>query len=405
MSEARGRTGTGQCPGSRVAVEAAGAVGEYLARGGPLSVADGSGVIGELEELLCGLLGVENALTFSSGTAALHCGYLALDLEPGSEVIAPVLGFHAAVTPALHCGLSPVLVDVDPASGTMSPAALRAAITSRTRCVTVVHYLGHPAEMNEITAICREHGLALAEDCSHAYLSSYRGKPVGTFGDFAAWSMHETKALPAGEGGFLATPHQHVRDRALLAGHYRGRAHTQVTDPGLREFAETGLGLKYRLHPLAAVVALTQAGTLRARVGRRQGLLARLSAALDAVPGIAPPAVAGHVSMGGWFSYRPVAPELAAAGLVRFLESLRAAGVPAHEPSVGPLDALPLLSGPAPLRAAAATWRPRLCGPFDGARAYQRGRLSVTVRDGDSPALMDDYAAAFTAAAAEAAQQ
>jgi perosamine synthetase len=209
---ARSRSSAHVSKSQAVAVEAAGAVGEYLARGGPLSVADGSGVIGELEELLCGLLGVENSLTFSSGTAALHCGYLALDLEPGSEVIAPVLGFHAAVTPALHCGLSPVLVDVDPASGTMSPAALRAAITSRTRCVTVVHYLGHPAEMDEITAICREHGLALAEDCSHAYLSSYRGKPVGTFGDFAAWSMHETKALPAGEGGFLATPHQQVRD-------------------------------------------------------------------------------------------------------------------------------------------------------------------------------------------------
>ncbi|MGH3246572.1 MAG: DegT/DnrJ/EryC1/StrS family aminotransferase [Trebonia sp.] len=403
MSEAPVRHGTGQDPASRAAIEAAGAVGEYLARGGPLSVADGSGVIGELEGLLCGLLGVKNALTFSAGTAALHCGYLALDLEPGAEVIAPVLGFHAAVTPALHCGLSPVLVDVDPASGTMSPAALRAAITGRTRCVTVVHYLGHPAEMDEITAICREHGLALAEDCSHAYLSAYRGQPVGTFGDFAAWSMHETKTLPAGEGGFLATPHRRILDRALLAGHYRGRAHTQVTDPGLREFAETGLGLKYRLHPLAAVIALARAATLRSRVESRQRLLTRLSAALETVPGIAPPTVAGHVSMGGWFSYRPAAPSLEGAGLTRLLESLRAAGVPAHEPSVGPLDALPLLAGPAPLRAATATWRPRLCGPFDGARAYQRGRLSVTVRDGDTPALMDGYASAFAAAAREAA--
>jgi dTDP-4-amino-4,6-dideoxygalactose transaminase len=403
MNEVPGIPLAGAGHGSRAAAESSRAVGEYLARGGPLSVADGSGVIGELERQLRDLLGAENALTFSSGTAALHAGYLALDLEPGSEVIAPVLGFHAAVSPALHCGLSPVLVDVDPASGTMSPAALRAAVTSRTRCVTVVHYLGHPAEMDEITAICREHGLALVEDCSHAYLSTYRGRPVGTFGDFAAWSMHETKALPAGEGGFLATPHQRVRDRALLAGHYRGRAWTQVADSALREFAETGLGLKLRLHPLAAVIALTQAATLRRRVERRQEALARLSAALEEVPGIVPPAVAGHVSMGGWFSYRPAAPELDEGGLARLLESLRAAGVPAREPSVGPLDELPLFRGPVPLRAAQATWRPRLSGPFDGARAYQRGRLSVTVPDDADPALAGRYGAAFAAAMRAAA--
>lgn len=384
---------------SPVALAAAEAVREYLAKGRPLSVADGSGVIGELERSLSTLLDVKNVLTFSSGTAALHSGYLALDLPPGSEVIAPVLGFHAAVTPALHCGLSPVLIDVDPHTGTMSASALREAITERTRCVVVVHYLGHPAEMDEITAICREHDLLLVEDCSHAYLSTYRGRPVGAFGDFAAWSMQETKAVAAGEGGFLATPHRWVLDRALLAGHYRGRSHFQVADAALRQFAETGFGLKYRLHPLAAVIALTQAATLCARVEHRQRLLARLSDGLDQVPGIVPPTVADHVNMGAWFSYRPALPELAEEELDHLLAALQAAAVPAHRPSVGPLDELPLFSKAVPLRSADATWRPRLCGPFEGALAYQRGRLSVTIRDSDGPALMDSYVSAFAAAA------
>ena len=382
--------------------EVAGVVCRYLESGGPLSVADGSGVIGELEQRLEELLGVSGVLTFSSGTGALHAAYLALDLPPGSEVIAPVLGFHACVTPALHCGLSAVLVDVDPGTGNMSPAALRAAITSRTRCVTVVHYLGHPAEMNEITAICRKYGLRLVEDCSHAYLSAFRTRPVGTFGDIAAWSMDVKKTLSAGVGGFLATPYRELADRALLAGHYRGRSHTQVADPALRAFAETGLGLKYRLHPLAAVIALAGAGTLRARVERRQVLLSRLSDGLAQVPGITPPTVRGDARMGGWFSYRPAAPGRDDAALGRLLEDLRAGGVPAHLPSIGPLDELPLFTSPVPLQAAAGTWQPRLCGPFDGARAYQRGRFSVTVRDSDSLDLMDAYAAAFAAAAAAA---
>jgi perosamine synthetase len=371
------------------------AVRRYLEEGGPLSVADGTGVIGELERRLEELLSVRNVLTFSSGTGALHGGYLALDLPRGSEVIAPVLGFHASVTPALHCGLNVALVDVDPETGTMSPGALRAAITRQARCVVVVHYLGHPAEMGEIAAICREHNLLLVEDCSHAYLSTWRGRPVGTFGDVAAWSMQARKTLSAGEGGFLATPDRAFFERAVLAGHYRGRSHAQVTDPALARLAETGLGLKYRLHPLAAVIALAGAEKLQARVEHRQRLLGRLSSMLAEAPRIVPPVVRADVSMGGWFSYRPAAPDLADADLARFLEALRATGVPAHLPEVGPLDAEPLFREPVPLLAATGTWRPRLCGPFDGARAYQRGRLSVTVTDADDEARMDAYAAAF----------
>jgi perosamine synthetase len=194
-------------------------VSRYLAQGGPLSIGDGSGIIERLERLLEELLSVENVLTCSSGTAALHSAYLALDLPTGSEVIAPVTTFHASITPALHCGLSPVLADVEPETGNLSPTALREAITNRTSCVVVTHNLGHPAELDEISEICRKHELRLIEDCSHAYLSVYRGKPVGTVGDIAVWSMQAAKTLVAGEGGFLASKDRGLFERACLAGH------------------------------------------------------------------------------------------------------------------------------------------------------------------------------------------
>ncbi|MCX4763628.1 aminotransferase class V-fold PLP-dependent enzyme [Streptomyces sp. NBC_01275] len=373
-------------------------VARYLGRGGPLSIGDGSGIIERLERRLEDLLGIRNVLTCSSGTAALHSAYLALDLPTGAEVVAPVTTFHASVTPALQCGLTPVLVDVDPDNGNMSPSALREAITERTRCVVVTHNLGHPVELDEIADICREHGLRLIEDCSHAYLSTYRGRPVGTVGDIAVWSMQAAKTLVAGEGGFLATEDRALFERACLAGHYRGRSEKQIADPALRAFADTGMGLKYRLHPLAAVIAWSEAAHLVERVERRQRLLTRLSSRLEKTPGVRPPVVHDDVTMGGWFSYRPTLVPRGddpRAAFERSVDALQKAGVPAHRPSIGSLDSMPLFTGPPPLRHATSTWRPRLCGPFDGARAYEQDRLSVTVTAADDLDRMEAYADAF----------
>ncbi|MFH8802717.1 DegT/DnrJ/EryC1/StrS family aminotransferase [Streptomyces sp. NPDC017936] len=382
--------------GSGIAESTIEEVTRYLKQGNPLSIGDGSGIIERLERRLEELLGIENVLTCSSGTAALHSAYLALDLPTGSEVIAPVTTFHASVTPALQCGLAPVLVDVDPDNGNISPAAVREAITDRTRCVVVTHNLGHPVELDEIAAICREHGLNLIEDCSHAYLSTYRGRPVGTVGDVAVWSMQAAKTLVAGEGGFLATKDRTLFERACLAGHYRGRSE-RITDPELRAFSDTGMGLKYRLHPLAAVIAWSEAAHLVERVERRQKLLSRLSARLEDIPGVRPPRVREDVGMGGWFSYRPT---LVTSGddatcYERTVKALQRAGVPAHRPSIGSLDSMPLFTRTPPLRHAEATWRPRLCGPFEGARAYEKDRLSVTVTAEDTVDRIEAYADAF----------
>lgn len=196
------------------------ALASYVRGGGRLSIADGSGVIGQLEERLGKVLGLGNTLTFASATAAMHAAYLALDLPPGSEVIGPVNTFHASLTPAAHCLLNAVLVDVEPDTGNMSPDALEAAIGPMTRCVTATHYLGHPAAMDEISAICRARDLRLIEDFSHGFLSTFQGEPVGTFGDVAVGSLQERKTWVAGEGGVLATARRELFERAVLAGHY-----------------------------------------------------------------------------------------------------------------------------------------------------------------------------------------
>ncbi|MFD9281044.1 DegT/DnrJ/EryC1/StrS family aminotransferase [Streptomyces mirabilis] len=381
------------------------ALADYVRDGGRLSIADGSGVIGQLEAQLSEVLGLSNPLTFASATAALHAAYLALDMPPGSEVIGPVNTFHASLSPAAHCRLNAVLVDVEPDTGTMSPAALEAAIGPMTRCVTVTHYLGHPAAMDEITAICRARHLYLIEDFSHAYLSTLQGQPVGTFGDIAVGSLQERKTLVAGEGGILGTRTRALFERAVLAGHYRGRALT-LENETLRAFGDTGLGLKMRMHPLAAVVALANTGRLVERVTARTTLLERFSRLLEGVPGVQPPVVRPGAGMGGWFSYRPQIRELKpGVGTDDYLHRLQAAGVPAHYPSIGPLTDMPLFTDPIPMRAAADTWRPRLCGPFPGATAFDTGRISVTVTPQDTPQTIDAYATAFAGVSRDLAAQ
>ncbi|WP_329529553.1 aminotransferase class V-fold PLP-dependent enzyme [Streptomyces sp. NBC_01462] len=373
------------------------ALAQYVRGGGQLSIADGSGVIGRLEAQLSDVLGLSNTLTFASGTAALHAAYLALDLPPGSEVIGAVNTFHASLTPAAHCRLNAVLVDVEPDTGTMSPAALEAAIGPMTRCVTVTHYLGHPAEMDKIAEICRARDLRLIEDFSHAVLSTWQGRPVGMFGDIAVGSLQARKTLVAGEGGILGTRLRSLYERAVLAGHYRGRA-LALEDEALRVFGETGLGLKMRMHPLAAVVALANAERLVERVAARTALLERFSRLLEPVPGVRPPVVRPGAGMGGWFSYRPQIQTLQlkrGADTDGYLRSLQAAGVPAHYPSIGSLQDMPMFTDPVPMRAAAGTWCPRLCGPFPGAAAFDAGRISVTVTPHDSPQTIDAYAATF----------
>ena len=388
---------------SELAPQTVDAVHRYLTRGAPLSIGDGAGVIRQLEEELSRVLGIATVITCSSGTAALHSAYLALDLPPGSEVIAPVTTFHASITPALHCGLSPVLVDVEADTGNLSVSAVEQALTNRTRCVVVTHNLGQPADLDAIAAVCRRHDLRLIEDCSHAYLSTYRGRPVGTYGDISVWSMQARKTLVAGEGGFLSTADQTLLDRACLAGHYRGRSEAQIADPLLRRFADTGLGLKYRLHPIAAVIALSELQLLAERVARRGRLLERLSRRLADIPGLKAPAVHPQRTMGGWFSYRPsLAYEL---DLDQFLRHLSAAGVPAHRPSVASLDEFPLFQGPAPLKHAEATWRPRLHGPFRGAREFERNRFSIAVSARDDEPKIDAYADAMGKAAAAVGAQ
>src|SRR5207249_3027548 len=136
-----------------------------------------------------------HGLVMNSGTAALHSAYFAAGVGPGSEVIVPSYTFFASAAPILQCGGTPVFCDVDERTLTADPDDVERRITPRTRAICVVHMWGNPARMDRFSEIARRHRVALIEDCSHAHGASYRGRPVGSWGDIGCFSLQGEKAV------------------------------------------------------------------------------------------------------------------------------------------------------------------------------------------------------------------
>jgi dTDP-4-amino-4,6-dideoxygalactose transaminase len=150
--------------------------------------------------------GTSECIALNSGTSALHLALLAAGVGPGDEVITVPFTFVASVAAVLYAGARPVLVDIDPRSFTMDPAAIQAAITSKTKAILPVHLYGQPADMDPIMDIARRHGVVVIEDAAQAHGAKYRGRPVGSIGDMACFSFYPGKNLGAyGEGGAVTT--------------------------------------------------------------------------------------------------------------------------------------------------------------------------------------------------------
>lgn len=220
-----------------------------------ISIYDGRGIFVDFEKQFAARHKRPFAVLCSSGTAAIHSMFIAANLHSGDEVICPAYTFFATVTPLLFTGAKPILCDCD-ANGNIDPNEIVNKITKRTKAVVVTHMWGIPAEMDKIKTICKRHKILLLEDCSHAHGAEYHGKLVGSFGDLAAWSLQGSKNITGGEGGIMLTSNRNFYERALLLGHYNKRCLKDINSRSQwSKYAVTGMGLKYRAHPLAVAIA------------------------------------------------------------------------------------------------------------------------------------------------------
>ena len=270
------------------------------------------------------------AVAVNSATAGLHLALEALGVGPGDEVITTTHTFTATAEVARYLGADVVLVDIDPATLCIDPAAVEAAITPRTKCIVPVHYAGLAADMAAILEIARRHGLKVVEDAAHALPTTSGGRLVGTLGsDAAVFSFYANKTMTTGEGGMLVT-----RDPALAARTRVMRLHGMSRDAFDRFTATVpswyyeivAPGFKYNLTDLAAALGLAQLKRLRAFHARREQLAARRDAGLAGLPLALPPRAAAR-ELHAWHLYVVQLADGAPLGRDAFIEGLYAAGI------------------------------------------------------------------------------
>ena len=196
----------------------------------------------------------ERVLLTPSCTSALEMSALLSGVGPGDEVIVPSFTFVSSANAFLLFGATPVFADIDPVRFNVTPESIFAALTPRTKAVVIVHYGGISCDMPRIRQLCDEHGLILIEDCAHALFASSCGRPLGTHGDLATFSFHETKNVTCGEGGALLVNREDWWDRALIV-REKGTDRTRFMLGEVDKYTWVDRGSSYLLaDPLAAIV-------------------------------------------------------------------------------------------------------------------------------------------------------
>jgi len=291
--------------------------------------------------------GMTYGLGCNNGTAALHCAMYGVGIGQGDEIICPSITYWASCMPALSLGGKVVFADIDPETLCIDPEDMERRITPRTKAVVVVHYCGHPADMDRIMPIARKHNLKVIEDVSHAHGAMYKGRMVGTFGDAAGFSLMSSKSFAIGEAGIMLTNDREIYDRAVILGHYERHGELET------EYLKAGAGLpwggyKYRMHQISSAVGLEQLKKYPAEIAEIDQAMNYFWDLLEGVPGIRPhrPAKGSDISMGGWYHplahYRPE--ELGELSVTRFCEALEAEGVPSRPGCNEALHRHPLFS-------------------------------------------------------------
>lgn len=317
-----------------------------------VSLYDRSGIFEQFENSFAAYHEKDYALLTSSGTAAIHSMFIAAGFEEGDEVICPAYTFFATVTPLLFTGAKPVLCDCD-INGNIDPQEIEQKITPKTKGIVITHMWGIPCQMDRIVEICRKHKLLLLEDCSHAHGARYNRKTVGSFGDMAAWSLQGPKNVSGGEGGIMVTNNEEFYYRALLFGHYNKRCKQEIpsTHP-LYRYATTGMGLKYRAHPLAVALAFETFKRLDTHLATRDTFVKKMITAFQDVPGLVPPHITDDIQPSWYalvFQYQSEA--FQGLPLEKFFEAIQAEGLleADHPGSTAPLNLLPLFQNPTKL--------------------------------------------------------
>lgn len=235
-----------------------------------------------------------HCIAVNSGTSALHMAFVAAGIRQGDEVIVPSFTFAATANAVRLAGATPVFADIEQDYFNLSPKAVEAAITPRTRAIMPVHLYGHPAEMTELTAISQRHNLLLFEDAAQAHAASLNGTPVGAFGVAGSFSFYPTKNMTSGEGGMVTTGCDHIARQLRL-----------LRNQGMeRRYENEVIGFNTRMTDIHASIGRVQLKKLAGWTKTRQDNAAFLSQNISGV--VTPPTAHNAVHVFHQYTIRVV---------------------------------------------------------------------------------------------------
>lgn len=226
----------------------------------------------EFEKEFSTWCGTRYAIALANGTLALDLALKGLNIGPGDEVVVTPRTFIASVSCVVNAGATPVFADVDPDSGNLSAATIKAVLTPRTRAVICVHLAGWPCDMDPIMALATERAFKVIEDCAQAHGAQYKGRSVGSIGHIGAWSFCQDKIMTTGGEGGMVTVNDESLWRSMWAYKDHGKSYAAVYErqhaPGFRWLHES-FGTNWRMLEIQAVIGRIQLRQLKTWTARR----------------------------------------------------------------------------------------------------------------------------------------
>lgn len=281
--------------------------------------------------------GRRHAVAYCNGTLALQAALFACGLGCGDELICASKTYWASCLQVYNLGATVVFADIEPDSLCIDPNDIERCIGPRTKAIMVVHYMAHPARMDQIMAIAKKHNLLVIEDVSHAQGGLYKGRKLGTFGHVAAMSLMIGKSFATGEMGILVTDDKELHDRALAYSHYERNNPKYITTDYLQKYANMPLGgMKGRVNQMCSAMGRVQLKYYDERCAEIRKAMNYFWDLLADVPGLKAHRVdeSEGSTMAGWYSAHGIyrKEELDGLPLSCFCEALRAEG---YSPSIG----------------------------------------------------------------------
>jgi len=282
----------------------------------------------EFEEMFAARIGAKHAVSFSSGTAALHGAAFAAGLKPGDGVITTPMTFAATANCILYQGATPVFADVCLDTLNLDPEQFERRITPNTKAVFPVDYAGHPADLDAIRKIAADRGLVVIEDACHALGARYRGRGVGSLADMTVFSFHPVKHITTGEGGMVATDNPKFAETLRrFRNHGISSEARQRQSQGQWHYEMVLLGFNYRIPDILCALGAQQLRRLDSNLARRREIASRYAAAFREIPAVVTPLERPEVNS-AWHLY-PIRLRLEtlSANRSQFFRALRAENI------------------------------------------------------------------------------